>query len=72
MDLGVAMLSGLGGTHLNNLAGTALDDDMSVLTQSRALHRKGGRSPGRGLLKGVVVLLIVVGHCEDLLTDYVL
>lgn len=37
---------------------------MPVLTQSRALHREGERRARGRLLKGVVVLLIV-GHCNE-------
>jgi len=64
MDLGVTVLAGLGSAHLNNLAGTALDDDMPVLAQSRALHRvsRGGASTDG--LEGVVLLLIIVSHFQ--------
>ena len=57
MDLRVAVLSGLGGTHFDDLAGAALDDDESVLTEGRALHRIGGGGTGIGALKGVLMLL---------------
>lgn len=63
MDLGVTMFSGLRSRHLNNLAGAVLDDDESVLPQSRALHGVGGRGTGIGALEGVLMLRIVsVGH----------
>lgn len=42
MDLGVAVLAGLGGRHVDDLAGAVLDDDVAVLPQGRALHREGG------------------------------
>lgn len=41
MDLGVAVLASLGGRHVDNLAGAALDDNVSTLAQSRALHGDG-------------------------------
>ena len=56
MDLGVTVLSGLGGGHLDNLAGTVLDDDEAVLPQGRALHGEGLRSTGIGALEGVLML----------------
>jgi len=64
VDLGVTVLPGLGGAHLNNLAGTALDDDMPVLAQSRALHRIGRGGASTDGLEGVVVLLIIVSHFQ--------
>lgn len=42
VDLGVAVLAGLGGGHFDDLAWTALDNDVPVLPQSRALHGEGG------------------------------
>lgn len=56
MDLGVAVLAGLGGGHVDNLARAALDHDETVLTQSRALHREGERRAGIGGLEGNIVL----------------
>ena len=38
VDLGVTVLSGLGGGHVNDLARSALDDDVSVLSERRTLH----------------------------------
>jgi len=65
VDLGVSVLAGLRGAHLDDLAGTTLDDDVSVLTQSRTLHGvSGGRAGGSGL-EGVIVLIVIgsgVGH----------
>lgn len=46
VDLGVSVLSGLGGGHVNDLAGSALDDDESTLSEGRALHGVGGGSTG--------------------------
>lgn len=57
MDLGVTVLAGLGGGHVDDLAGAALDHDEPVLTQSRALHREGKRRAGIGGLEGNIVLL---------------
>lgn len=57
MDLGVTVLAGLRGTHLNDLAGARLDDDKTVLTESRALHWVGGRGASVGALEGVLMLL---------------
>ena len=57
MDLGVTVLAGLGGGHVDNLAGTALDHDETVLSQSRALHGVGERGAGIGRLEGNIVVL---------------
>jgi hypothetical protein len=56
MDLGVTVLAGLRGGHLDDLAGTVLDDNEAILPQSRALQgvRQGGT--GIGALEGVLVL----------------
>lgn len=59
MDFGVAVLAGLRRTHLNNLAGAALDDDEAVLPQGRALHWISGRGASIGALKGVLMLLAI-------------
>ena len=56
MDLRVAVLSGLGGRHIDNLAGATLDHDMSVLAECGALHGKGGGGAGIGALEGVLML----------------
>jgi hypothetical protein len=56
MDLGVTVLAGLRGTHLNDLAGARFDDHKTVLAESRALHRIGGRGASIGALKGVLML----------------
>lgn len=42
VNLCVAVLAGLRGTHFDNLAGATLDDDETVLAERRALHRIGG------------------------------
>ena len=50
VNLGVTVLAGLGGGHFDDLAGAALDDNVTVLPQSRALLRVGG---GRTRVRGV-------------------
>lgn len=56
MDLGVTVLSGLRSGHVDDLAGTVLDNDVTVLAQSRTLHGVGGRGAGIGRLEGGLVL----------------
>lgn len=63
VDLGVTVLSSLGGGHVDDLAGTALDDDVTVLTQSRALHGVGGGRASIGGVEGDVVLYIRLALC---------
>lgn len=60
VDLGVTVLAGLGGGHFDDLARAVLDDDETVLPQSRALHRVGGGGTGIGALEGVLMLHIEV------------
>jgi len=59
MDLGVTVLSSLGGRHVNDLAWAALDDNEAVLSQGGTLHRVGGRGTCIGGLKGVLMLRVV-------------
>ena len=56
MNLSMTMLASLGSRHVNNLAGTAFDDDVSVLPQGRALHGIGSRGTGIGGVEGVFML----------------
>jgi hypothetical protein len=56
VDLGVTVLASLGGRHVDNLAGAALDHDEAVLAQSRALHGVGERRAGVGGLEGGIML----------------
>lgn len=56
MDLGVTVLARLGGGHVDDLARTTLDHDVTVLTQSRALHGVGGRGTGIGGVELELVL----------------
>jgi hypothetical protein len=46
MNLGVTVLAGLGGGHVDDLARAVLDHDKAVLPQSRALHGIGGGRTG--------------------------
>lgn len=55
VDLGVTVLASLGGGHFDDLAGTALDDNVTVLAQSRALHGVGA---GRTSVSGFESLLL--------------
>lgn len=41
MDLGVTVLAGLRGRHINDLAGASLDDNETVLSEGRALGGGG-------------------------------
>lgn len=56
VNFGMTVLSSLGGRHVDNLARAALDNDVAVLTQSRALHGEGQRRAGVGRLESVVML----------------
>lgn len=56
MDLGVTVLAGLGGGHVDDLTGAFLDDDEAVLPQSGTLHRIGGRGASIGALEGMLML----------------
>lgn len=62
MDLGVAVLAGLGGGHVDDLARAVLDHDKPVLPQSRALHGIGGR--GTGIASGLGLELVVLRAIE--------
>lgn len=56
VDLGVTVLASLGSRHIDDLARAALDDDVTVLAQSRALHGEGRGRAGVGGLEGVIML----------------
>jgi hypothetical protein len=43
VDLGVTVLAGLGGGHVDDLARAVLDDDVAVLPQGGTLGGVGGR-----------------------------
>jgi hypothetical protein len=69
VDLSVTMLASLRSGHLDNLAGAALDDNVTVLPQSRALHGESGGGASIGGLEGVLMLLITRQRdCPALLT----
>ena len=58
MDLCVAVFASLGCRHVDDLAGTAFDDDEAVLPQGRALHRERHRGAGVASgFEGVLMLL---------------
>ena len=56
VNLGVSVLAGLGGRHVDNLTWAALDADESVLSQGGTLHWVGGRRAGIGRVEGVLML----------------
>lgn len=56
VDLGVTVLSSLGGRHVDNLARAVLDDDVTVLPQSGTLHGEGGRSASIGAVEANFML----------------
>ena len=62
VDLGVTVLASLRGRHVDNLARAALDHDVTVLTQGRALLGVGHRSTGVGGLEVDVLSLVVRLH----------
>lgn len=39
MDFSMTVFASLGGGHIDDLAGTVLDADEAIFSQSRALHR---------------------------------
>jgi len=58
MALGVAVLPSLGGGHLNNLGGAALDAHEATLADGTSLHRVGGGRAGIGGLEGLHILFV--------------
>jgi len=68
VDLGVTVLAGLGSRHIDNLARAALDQDETVLAESRALHGVRQRSSGIDGVEGVLMLLVasfVLAKCHS-------
>jgi len=59
MNFGVAVFTSLGSGHVDDFAGSTLDDNVSVLTQGGTLHGVSERGTSSGSLEGLVVLLIV-------------
>lgn len=60
MDLGVTVLASLRGRHIDDLAGSVLDDNEAVLSQSRTLHGEHQRGTGIGTLEGVLLMLSII------------
>ena len=58
VDLGVTVLSSLGGAHFHNLARAILDHDVSVLAESGTLHGEGRRCAGIGRLEFHLMLYL--------------
>lgn len=56
VNLGVTVLAGLGGGHLDDLAGAVLDDNVTVLSQSGALLGVGGGGTGIHRVEGKINL----------------
>jgi hypothetical protein len=56
VDLGVTVLAGLGGGHVDDLAWALLDHDEAVLAQSGTLHGEGKGRAGVGGLEGELML----------------
>lgn len=56
VDLGVTVLAGLGGGHVDDLARAVLDDDVTVLAESGTLHGVGGRGTRIGGVEGHLML----------------
>ena len=57
VNLCMTVLPSLGGGHVNNLAGTALDDDKAVLSQGGTLHGVGEGSACVGRVEGMLLML---------------
>jgi hypothetical protein len=56
VDLGVTVLAGLGGGHVDDLARAVLDDNVTVLAESGTLHGVGGRGTRIGGVEGHLML----------------
>jgi hypothetical protein len=56
MNLGVSMLSSLRGRHVDDLARTLLDENVSTLPQGRTLHGVGQGRTRIGRVDGVILL----------------
>jgi hypothetical protein len=62
MDLGVTVFASLGSGHFDDFAGTAFDDDETVLPQGGTLHGISGRGASIGTVEGVLMLCIQVSQ----------
>lgn len=60
MDLGMSVLSGLRGAHLDDFARAVLNADETVLAKRRALHGVGGGGASIGAFESVLMLY---GNC---------
>lgn len=56
VDLGVAVLAGLGGRHFDDLAWASLDEDVAVLPQGGTLHGEALGGAGIDTVEGDVML----------------
>jgi len=56
MNLGMSVLSGLRGAHLNDFARAVFNADETVLAKRRALHGIGGGGASIGALESVLML----------------
>ena len=52
----MTVIAGLRGRHVNDLAGSALDDDVAALSHGRTLHGVGGGGTGIGGLEDVLLV----------------
>lgn len=66
VNLGVTVLASLGGRHINDLAGAALDDNVTVLSQSGTLHGVGS---GRASVGGLEGLMLKEKRCQLILSS---
>jgi hypothetical protein len=62
MDLGVTVFASLGGGHFDDLAGTAFDDNKTVLSQGGTLHWVGSRGASVGTVESVLMLCVQVSQ----------
>lgn len=59
MNLRVSMLSGLGSGHIDDLARTIVDEDVTSLSQGRALNRIGQRCTSISRVDGIIMIISV-------------
>lgn len=62
MDLGVTVLASLGCGHVDNLAWSVLDDNETVLSESRTLHGVGG---GGASIGGLEREILSIGRHDE-------
>ncbi len=63
VHLSVTVLAGLRCGHINDLAGTVLDNHEAVLLDRRALHGDGGRRTGVGIFE--LLNFLFFGHLYE-------